>query len=207
MELNSVCNLVSFRWQGGHMSALSVLVVEDEAIIAEDLRGRLGKLGYRVSDSVATGNDAIAVTKAKRPDLVLMDIVLRGEMTGIEAASQIRQINDTPVICLTCHTDPKTVDAATVTEPFGYLLKPIDDRELKSTLRMAMFRRYTQNQLGRMERWMATTLTSIGDGVISTDAVGRILYMNPRAEELTGWQVSEAMGQDFQEIFDIRDAL
>jgi PAS domain S-box-containing protein len=189
------------------MSALSILVVEDEAIIADDIRRRLIKLGYSVAATVGTGNDAVAVCKFRNPDLVLMDIRLQGEMNGIEAAKQIRQTSNTPIIYLTSHTDPRTVDAATVTEPFGYLLKPIDDHELRITLQMAIFQHYTQKQLGRNDRWMATTLNSIGDGLISTDAAGRIFYMNPRAERLTGWRVSEGIGQDLEAIFATRDAL
>jgi PAS domain S-box-containing protein len=188
------------------MSALSVLVVEDEAIIAEDIRRRLSKLGYSVAGVVCTGNDAVALNQFSKPDLVLMDIQLQGNMNGIEAARQIRQESDTPIVYLTSHTDPKTVDAATLTEPFGYLLKPIDDRELRITLQMAIFQHYTQKQLGRTERWMATTLSSLGDGLISTDAAGRIFYMNPRAEQLTGWHVSEAIGEELETIFATRDA-
>jgi PAS domain S-box-containing protein len=188
------------------MKALSILVVEDEAIIAEDLRSRLTKLGYAVIDTVATGNQAVAVATMVKPDLVLMDIQLRGEMNGIEAASQIRQVVDSPIIYLSSHTDHKTVDAATLTEPAGYLLKPIDDRELKITLQMAAFQHFTQREIGRMERWMATTLSSIGEGLISTDAAGRIFYMNSRAETLTGWRTGEAVGRDLEEVFATRDA-
>lgn len=182
---------------------LSVLIVEDEAIIAEDLSHRVAKLGYRVVGSVASGLEAIAAVDRAKPDVILMDILLRGQMDGIEAATIIRQVHGTPIVYVTSHADSHTVNSATITEPMGYLLKPIDDRELRVTLLMAVYRHFAENKMRQMERWMSTTLHSIGDGLIATDTKGSISYMNRRAEELTGWSASEAFGRPLEEVFNL----
>lgn len=122
-----------------------ILVVEDEYIVAMDLRSSLIQLGYEVVDCVDTGILAVESAKKHRPHLVLMDIRLRGEMDGIEAAEQLRQFN-VPVVYLTAFSDPLTVQRANVSEPFGYVLKPFDDRELRIVVEMAIYRHRAQQE-------------------------------------------------------------
>src|SRR5688572_28184037 len=123
-----------------------ILIVEDESIVAMDLHASLLRLGYDAREPVGTGADAMRVIEQEVPDLVLMDIQLRGGMDGIETASLIRQRFDVPVIFLTAYSDDRTLERAQVTEPFGYLLKPFDERELHIVIEMALFRRGAQKE-------------------------------------------------------------
>ena len=148
----------------------SILIVEDEGVIALDIRATLGRLGYTVAAVAATGSEAIARVEELRPDLVLMDIHLRGEMDGVEAARAIRDRFGVPVIYLTAFADPATLQRARITEPFGYLLKPFEERELHIVIEMALQRHDLQRRLQESERWLAATLRSLGDTIIATDA-------------------------------------
>lgn len=123
-----------------------ILIVEDEFIIAKDIQISLENLDYDVCALVSTGEEAVEKTEKERPDLVLMDIVLRGEMDGIEAAHQIRTRFDIPVVYLTAYADDKTVERAKVTEPFGYLIKPFKDRELHAIIEMALYKHKTEKE-------------------------------------------------------------
>jgi signal transduction histidine kinase/CheY-like chemotaxis protein len=123
-----------------------ILVVEDENIVALDLRASLTSLGYQVTDTLGTGSEALVSARQRPPDLVLMDINLRGEMDGIEAAEVIRRDLALPVVYLTAFSDEATLRRARVTEPFGYLLKPFDERELHITIEMAVYRHQAQRE-------------------------------------------------------------
>ena len=183
--------------------AAQILVVEDELILAEHIRHNLIGLGYRVPDAVVSGADALRQAGALRPDLVLMDIKLPGEMDGIAAAAQIRARFDIPVIYLTAFSDNVILQRAKVTGPFGYVIKPVETRELHATVEMALYRHQLETKLKESERWLDTTLRSIGDAVIATAAHGRVVFMNPVAESLTGWTQSEAVGRDLTAVFHI----
>src|SRR5262245_11196612 len=114
------------------MGAPSILIVENEAIVAADLTNKLRRLGYGISGTVWRGEEAVARAREMRPDLVLMDIRLAGQLDGIEAAEQIRAQCDIPVIYLTAYCDPTTFQRAKLTAPFAYILKPFAERELQS---------------------------------------------------------------------------
>jgi PAS domain S-box-containing protein len=132
-----------------------------------------------------------------------MDIVLIGEIDGIEAAEQIRSRYDIPVIYVTAYADEEILKRAKLTEPFGYIIKPFEDRELRGAIEMALYKHHTERKLRESEEWLSTTLKSIGDAVIATDRNGLVTFMNPVAEELTGWQQQEAIGEPIEEIFHI----
>ncbi|MCP4591300.1 MAG: PAS domain S-box protein, partial [bacterium] len=153
--------------------------------------------------AVVSGEEAVRQAGELQPDLVLMDIKLQGEMDGIEAAGQIQTRFDIPVIYITALSDAAPVQRAKITEPFGYVIKPVDTRELHATVEMALHRHRLETRLKESERWLDTTLRSIGDGVIATDEQGRVAFMNPVAEELTGWKQAEAVGRDLTEVFRI----
>jgi PAS domain S-box-containing protein len=187
------------------MSRYRILIVEDEAIIAADIERRLADLGYDLAGTAATGADALDQAAAQRPDLVLMDIVLRGEMSGIEAARWIRERHGIPVVYLTSHTDKATVDAACATEPTAYLLKPLDERELRVTLQLVFERRKSDDRLRRSEHWLASTLQSIADAIITTDCDSRVTFLNRQAEELTGWTLDQAVLRPLSDVFPIVD--
>ncbi len=185
------------------MANICILVVEDEGIVAIDLQNRLERLGYDVPVVVSSGEQAIQQAADIRPDLILMDIMLEGEMDGVAAAEQIRLHFDIPVIYLTAFSDGSTLHRAKITEPFGYILKPFEIRELHTTIEMALYKHRLEKKLKENERWLAATLKSIGDGVIATDDKGRVTFMNPMAELLTGWQQAEAMDKELAEVFNI----
>ncbi len=124
-------------------------------------------------------------------------------MDGIEAAEAIRRQHDVPVIYLTAHSDPATLARAKLTGPFGYILKPFEERDLATQIEMALYRHQADRQLRQQREWLRVTLTSIGDAVIATDAEGRITFVNPVAESLTGWKAEEAAGQPVQCVFRI----
>lgn len=181
-----------------------ILVVEDELIIAMGLQKRLQALGYTVSDVVSSGEDAVVNAITMQPDLVLMDIGLSGEITGIEAAERIRLEVDIPVIYLTAYADPDSLRRAKITEPFGYIIKPYEDRDLHSTIEMALYKHEIESRLRWSEQWLATTLKCIGDGIIATDVAGTVTFMNPVAETLTGWKQGDALGRDLTMVFQIK---
>ncbi|HEY1216583.1 MAG TPA: response regulator [Bryobacteraceae bacterium] len=184
---------------------LNVLVVEDEALIAMELRARLSRLGHRVVGVADTGREAIELARLEKPQLVLMDIHLKGDMSGIEAASAINKDGEVPIIYLTAHSDAATVSRAKQTSPFGYLLKPLDERELLIAIEVATQRSRLEQRLRDGERRYAATLASIGDGVVATDVNGMVTFLNPVAEELTGWTLAEASGVPVEQVLTFID--
>lgn len=177
-----------------------LLIVEDERIVAMSLRKQLQNLGYEVLGVVSSGEDAILCAAEMQPDLVLMDIYLEGAMDGVEAAGVLRSRYRLPVVYLTAYSNKDILERAKITEPFGYVLKPYEERELHVVLETALYRHRMENRLRERERWFAATLTSIGDGVVATDPTGRVTFMNPVAESLAGWAEAEAVGRPFEEV-------
>ncbi len=180
-----------------------ILVVEDERIVAMDLQAQLRHLGYSVPVTVAWGEEAIRQAAELSPALVLMDIQLKGDLDGIEAAQHIRTHLDIPVVFLTAFADEATVQRAKKTNSYGYLVKPFEERELRSTIEMALYKHEMERKLRESQQWLAATLNSIGDAVIATDERGRIVFMNPVAEELTGWEEVEALGQALRQVLHV----
>lgn len=185
------------------MSNVKILVVEDESIVAMDIKHRAEGLGYSVTGITPSGEGAIQKAAETLPDLVLMDIVLKGDMDGVEAAQRIRDTLDIPVVYLTAYSDEKTLKRAKVTEPFGYIIKPFEDRELHSAVEVALYKHKMESKLKESEKWLSTTLESIGDAVIATDENGKVKFMNPVANDITGWGESDALGKDLGEVFNI----
>ncbi|HEY9747755.1 MAG TPA: response regulator [Allocoleopsis sp.] len=183
------------------MTIVNIMVVEDESIVAKDLQNRLKKFGYAVPVVAASGEEAILKASENSLDLVLMDIRLKGAIDGIEAARQIHQRFQLPIIYLTAYADDNTLARAKQTQPFGYILKPFKERELSTTIEITLARHRLEQQLQEREQWLATVLKSIADAVITTDIQGRITFMNPVAETLTGWQQAQALGKPAIEIF------
>jgi len=185
------------------MADAKILVVEDENIVAKDIENSLKSLGYAVSAVVSSGEEAVKSAEDTHPDLVLMDIVLKGEMDGVQAAEQIHDQFNIPVVYLTAYADEKTIQRATATEPFGYIVKPFERRELQSSIKVALCRNKTESKLRKSEESLATILKSIGGAVITTDIKGLVTFMNPVAEALTGWKQEDALGKSLTEVFSI----
>ena len=178
--------------------------MEDEGILAIELKEKLEKLGYNVPATASSGEEAIELASKHRPDLILMDIVLDGEMDGIEAANKIRSNFKVPIIYLTAYADDETVKRAKITEPFGYLVKPYNEKELQIALEMALYR-HEMDKLRESHHWLETVLKSMGDAVIATDNDGRITFVNPSAERLTGLKHDDVVGKSLDEVIRIID--
>lgn len=182
------------------METVRLLLVEDNSITAMDIQDRLAAMGYQVLGTFASADMAIQWTGKLDPDLVLMDIVLKGELDGIYAAQQIHARFEVPVVFVTAHSDAQTLERARLAEPYGYVLKPFDDRELHTAIEMALHKHTMESRLKESERWLAATLNSIGDAVIATDADACVKFMNPVAEVLTGWRQADAMGKPIADV-------
>ena len=188
------------------MSNAKIFIVEDEAIVAESLCDQLEKLGYIVTGNAPSGEEALRNIKKELPDLVLMDIMLEGEMDGVEVAQQIREFYGIPVIFLTAYSDPETLGRAKLTEPFGYLIKPYKERELLTTLEITLYKHRMEKRIREHERWLNTLLRSISDGVITVGNDGLITSMSPVAEMLTGLIESEQIKEDLLGILQIEES-
>ncbi len=185
------------------MTSAKILIVEDESIIAYDLKESLLHLGYQITGMVGSGEEALSSVEKEPPDLVLMDIKLKGQMNGIEAADKTHTLYHIPVVYLTANADKATVERARKTEAYGFIYKPIQSDLLQAVIELALYKHKSEMKLIAHEAWLNATLQSIGDAVIATNSQGLIEFMNPVAETLTGWQEKEAKGQDLCDVFTI----
>ena len=187
------------------MKAATIMLVEDELITAADIQEALEDLGYRVVAAVDSGEDAVEQAGRLAPDLILMDIRLKGELDGIDAAIEIRRRFGLPVVYLTAHADDGTLERAKTAEPLGYIVKPFDDQELRATIEMALERRRREADAQSHTKELESTFTALAEGVIRTDRLGSVLLLNPAAEAWTGWKHGEALGRKVHEVFDLID--
>jgi PAS domain S-box-containing protein len=158
-----------------------VLVVEDELLIAHDIQRRLQQMGYHVVDVVSTGVDALRAVAEHAPDVVLMDIRLRGGMSGVETAAQVRAHHDVPVVYLTAHADEEMLERVKVTEPFGYILKPFQDRELRSNIEIALYRHEQEQRLRESEQRYRTLFEKTTNPILIIDPQGNYINANAAA--------------------------
>ena len=177
-----------------------IMVVEDEAVISMEIQDRLTKMGHSICGTAASGEEAVSVATAKRPDLILMDVQLRGEVDGVQTAKQIRDLIEIPIIYLTAFADDRTVERAKLTQPFGYLIKPFSEKELYAAIEMALYKNSMEARVRDSERRYATTIRCIADCVIVTDTDMKITLMNPAAQSVTGWKQEEAVGKKLDEV-------
>jgi PAS domain S-box-containing protein len=184
---------------------LRVLVVEDEAIVAEEIRDRLERLKVEVVALADTGEQAIRVAEETRPDLVLMDIRLKGALDGIQTAAILRERLDIPVVYLTAHSDPSTLDRAMQGPSFGYVLKPFQEKDLRIAIASAVSRARTEQALKEKNASYAAMLASIADAVVAIDTLGQVSFMNAAAEAVTGWTRAEALGRPMHEVLQVID--
>jgi PAS domain S-box-containing protein len=164
-----------------------ILVVEDEALIAASLVHTLTSLGYTVPEPVSTGEDTIKAVTSNPPDLVLMDIELIGPMNGIETAEKIRAIVNIPIVYLTAYSDEQRLLKARLTEPYGFLVKPIQKQELHATIQMALYKNMLDRQLRESEERFRSLVVASPDAIVLTDLEGNVLMPNQQAEILVGY--------------------
>ena len=181
-----------------------ILIVEDEAVIAMDMAQHLRDFGYDVVGIAASGERALQLSAQCKPDLVMMDIVIKGTRDGIETARAIRADADIPVVFLTAYGDKSTLERAKSASPHGYLLKPFRPQELRTTIEVTLHKQALETRIRESEHWFRKTLQCIGDGVIATDPHGRVRFMNPMAEHLIGASAVAAQGRPAMEVFQLR---
>jgi len=182
------------------MKKVKILVVEDEFITGADLQRRLQKAGFDVPVVVDTGKKAISMAGEVRPDLVLMDITLKEEMTGITAAKEISRQYRIPVIFLTAHSDEATVDQAILSEPFGYLIKPVDDRALKTTIQMALFKHTMELRVRESEERYRTMAGLVDESIYVIGHDLTILYINQCAASIFGQSPESIIGKALPDV-------
>ena len=180
-----------------------VFVVEDEMIISKDIQRTLTSLGYEVVGHAVSGASAIERVRELRPDLVLMDIHIKGDMDGIETAGIIGPTLNVPIVYLTAFADNATIKRAKQTMPFGYLIKPFEERELQTIIEMALYKHEAERELAQNQALLQATFNSIGEGVLAADERGGVTFLNPVAQTLTGWTQAEALGRDWREVFQL----
>ncbi len=178
----------------------TALICEDEALIARDLTGRLEELGFEVIAAVDAGDAALHVVGERQPDVVLMDIHIKGELDGVETATLMRERFDLPVVFVTAWADQQTVARAAASRPYGYIIKPFTNAEVRSAVEIALHRHEADRMLAERERWFSTTLHSISDAVIACDQQQRVRFMNAAAGRLTGWTAADATGRPITEV-------
>ena len=178
----------------------TILIVEDEAVVAFDMKAQLQKLGYDVVGIAETGEKAICLADHLRPSLILMDVRLAGRMDGIAAAAAIRRTLEVPIIFLTAHSDVDTVGRAAQTSAYGYLTKPYQIQEVRAGIEVALSKFETEQQLRLANQWFINTLHCVPDAVVLTEPDGRIRYLNPAAERMLGWSNESAVGHDVTEV-------
>jgi PAS domain S-box-containing protein len=183
------------------MVNLKILIVENNSVVADDLRKRLNNFDYDVVGIVSTGVEAIKEILATIPDLVLMDVCLQGEMDGIETASTLRSQHGIGVVYIGEQADRDILQCASKTEPLGFIFKPFEEQTLRAAMEMAIYRKEQERRFKENETWYETTLRSIGEAVIATDGTGAIKFINAAAERLTGWKMNEVLGEDFLKVF------
>jgi PAS domain S-box-containing protein len=173
----------------------TILIVEDEIIIADDIKSHLQKFGYEVPSIVTSGEEALKKVRDVRPDLVLMDIVLRGAMDGIETAERIRSEFNIPVVYLTAFADDHTLERAKITEPFGYIIKPFEERDLYTTIEMALYKHRAEGKLKESEEKFRRIVETAQEGIWVLDTEDRTTYVNRRMAEMLGYREDEMIGK------------
>jgi signal transduction histidine kinase/AmiR/NasT family two-component response regulator len=184
----------------------AVMVVEDESVVAMDLSACLQKLGYPVAAVVGRGEEAVALADLHRPGLVMMDIHLRSQMDGITAAERIYGDLHIPVVFLTAYSDDATLERARASQPFGYLIKPFQDREVEVAAQMALHRHALETALRESQGRLDAILASISDAVVATDATGQVVFINRAAEQLLDVSAGVARERRLGDLVHVRAA-
>ena len=182
------------------MEQTKILVVEDEAITGMDIKRSLTEMGYSVVAIAKTGELAVKKAGELHPDLILMDIMLEGPMTGIEAAEQIKERHRIPVVYLTAYSDDAFLAKAKITEPYGYILKPFRELELKTTIEMALYKNAMEHALRLSEETTRVLLNATDDILFLADTGGRLLAANEALARKADTNVAGLTGKNIADL-------
>jgi len=183
------------------MKSKKILIVEDEIIIAMEIADRLKSMGYEVLRIVSNGEMAIKTALSEKPDLILMDIMIQGDMDGIETASKILAHSSIPVIYLTANADESTLERAKVSDAFAYLIKPFEERELNTTIEMALYKHKMEAKLKESEERFKSLVENSSIGIFRLSASGNILHANPSFVQILGFsKLSEILNKNISEF-------
>ncbi|MGI9322431.1 MAG: EAL domain-containing protein [Pseudomonadales bacterium] len=182
-----------------------ILAVDDDLLAARELQSRLTRLGYEVVGTAIRGDEALSLALASKPDLVLINAQLSGNMDGIEAALNINRQTGIPILLATAHADAALLERARALPASGLLLKPFDDRELKVSLETALRKHSVDQQLASARQNLDATLACVSEGVIAS-VDGKILFINPAAEKLAGFEPGEGQGKRLDELLRLQAA-
>ena len=179
------------------MTSLKIMIVEDEIIVAKDIQRILKKLGYEAFDPFVQGKKALDAIEKLNPDLILLDINLKGsDMDGIQVAEQVHQNYQIPVIFLTAFSDKATLERAKLTEPYGYIIKPFEEDDIRTAIEIAYYKYTKDLEMQNKGNRFAIALDSLDVAVIITDASEKTIFINKMAETLTGSLKQEVIGKD-----------
>lgn len=178
-----------------------ILIVEDEAPLADVIASYVRSLGYQVSGMADSGEKALAAVREARPALALLDIQICGSMNGFGVAEVLRREHDIPSVFLTSLCDDETLEAVRQSSAYGYLSKPFRLEELRAAIQLALIRYAQETRWKQVEQSFSAAVHSTNDGVIITDLYGNVQFMNPAAERLTGWLARLAQGQKLADVF------
>ncbi len=187
------------------MKKKRILIVEDELLIALNLRDILVHLGYDTVSKIPTGEEAINVVKHHHIDLILMDVRLKGQMDGIETAQEINKIKDIPVIYLTAFSNPEIIERAKITEPYGFILKPFEQKDIEYAIHMALYKHEVELKIKENENYYSKIFSSIVEGVIATDEKGKVKFINNILEKLIGKTKEEVLGKSLNTAVKIKE--
>lgn len=177
-----------------------ILIVEDEKIIAEDIKSTLLKFNYEIPEIVANGEIAVRKAEELKPDLILMDIMMEGNINGIEAAKQVYQKFEIPIVFLTAYSDEKILEQAAESSPFGYLIKPFEDRELRATIEMAFYKSKMEKRLRKNRNFLLKVIDTVPNNIFVKDKDGKYLMVNDSFAELYNTKPKKMIGKTDREL-------
>jgi DNA-binding LytR/AlgR family response regulator len=183
------------------MKPVKIIVVEDESIVAKDIQNTLIKLGYEVPAIASTHSAAIERIKEHKPDLVFMDIKLKGNSDGVEIAAEIKEEFDIPVIFLTSFVDKNTLERAKITEPYGYIVKPFNETDLRTAVEIALYKYSRDKEMKQSKQLYVNTLQNLSEAMVITNEKAHITFANPKAEKFS--QVENLEGKHILDAFHI----
>jgi CheY-like chemotaxis protein len=206
-SITFINNKTSAFIQEPAVKKIRILIVEDDFIVAKVIEKSLISLDYAIVGLVATGEEAIALAESEKPDLILMDIRLQGKMDGIKASEKIHDTLHIPVIFLTAFSDQKMFERALATAPYGYIIKPFSANTLSTTIRVALEKKHADIIREERNFWLDSTISSLPEGIITVNGVGKVLLFNQTAERMTGWKNKEVYELPLENVLTFVDSI